>query len=701
MPTKPWFRPINDLTDPSLHTWVFDIGGVRYQLEPQKNKKPVRQSIIPRFKRLPWTTPEGLKQLDFKAFIKFVSHHQQLKEPSASRSKSKSTRPQPPIHPGWDITSPPPFGCEWLVYRRPEGYGKSSLVFNLIAKERTVIFCSKSNKQLIEHEENFKRRWKHLRIHRHVSKAQHLSEFVQALCGQEFKLSTHPSISPYAQELVDVQQSLDRLTELVGNSATEIFKNEYEDWKAPEIDGKDFDIILITLTAFHVLCTGYRKTWWEHLNLSMKVWPEANADGYAAPFPELEIRQRGNYSLSIPTSVYVDYEDDDLKRYTIDRTEELCGPFLNYDWTPDPKGKYVRFIRDPNDDGSRTSPTPKVVIIVDDPDRTDFDWMRRIDGEDDAAELYSLTNKKEKHTHIIANRWEEYFEQRQERATFGFGIQRGVRRTRPMVIIFTTELVTAKFACKTFENLHIQQETRRGIRHDRHYYVEIGGEQVKVELEPVYRPFKYVLSDYSPVSDVAHVTLLFTPLVRKRNHAMLIPIVQELRDKFPSENLNFIANGLGCEWNLSNVRGINSMSEAASIIKLSVLHPHASLDLMVHFKDEQPRDIVLQLVADQANQAIGRNQGNRFNGYPTIVLCDPKYMGIERLLRYKLTPWSSEHAKGKFEYVSFTEQPIEKWLKYRLATARWFATSNIAEQYVSTASAKQQAIYWKWREAIT
>lgn len=356
-------------------------------------------------------------------------------------------------------------------------------------------------------------------------------------------------------------------------------------------------------------------------------------------------------------------------------------------------------------------PFRKVAIIYDDPDRSDVDWFRRI--SDEMAEKLEHANAKraawrnekeasehwfEKYPHLakvlstgqrerndqiraqpkhkLFSYKESTFLERPAELSVGRGLQDGY--VSPKIIITTTEWLTGYYA--------LQSLKRSGLRAADH-----------VDLFP---------------STECIVTAISTTITRKRNYAVLIPIVEKLKKEFPEEDVTLIADGIGCDLNLSNNKGRNDLAEATTIIKLSWPHPTVNATIGAHFADVKDPDYDLMIatqLADLGNQAIGRNQGFRFRGKQAIVLVDPKYYKviIERdLLRYKLTPWSSKlpnfnkktTKKAALAALNFSsdQPPLERRLLELIHNFETFGLSTEAQLLVELVPEPQRAAYSKW-----
>ncbi|WP_226646911.1 hypothetical protein [Microbulbifer variabilis] len=115
----------------------------------------------------------------------------------------------------------------------------------------------------------------------------------------------------------------------------------------------------------------------------------------------------------------------------------------------------------------------------------------------------------------------------------------------------------------------------------------------------------------------------------------ILPLIMERLTRLGFE-FEYIANGQGCSTNLCNNKGLNSLSELATVIEISIPTPEETMRLYEQFDGEiEERVINLALMLDKLHQAVGRNSGYRFRGKPCVVLVDPKYFrAIERHSRY-------------------------------------------------------------------
>ncbi|KPF48328.1 hypothetical protein IP87_02900 [beta proteobacterium AAP121] len=193
--------------------------------------------------------------------------------------------------------------------------------------------------------------------------------------------------------------------------------------------------------------------------------------------------------------------------------------------------------------------------------------------------------------------------------------------------------------------------------------------------------------------------MLSTRLVRKGNHILLVLIAEKLKEEFT--DVAFIADGLGCDLNLMNNKGRNDLAEHSTIVKLSVPNPSVALNLWAQFPaSENPQALNTILLADLANQAIGRNQGFRFAGKPCVVLIDPMYarrLVHSDLLRYVPTPWSFHNPPQQTLTLHGPMTAMERRLSELLTNARNFGMSAKGGMPIGfNLPEKQRTMYIDW-----
>lgn len=550
----------------------------------------------------------------------------------------------------------------------PEGFGKSSLVRTLVQRGMKVVFCAKSNSQLIEKEATFYE-WG-LKTDRYVSREQNIRNQLGliGIPASSFKLVSYPSENPYAPQILDESSTLNALAEVFDEygiesdivDPIEFFEEHYTNFEAPPLDGRGADVLLLTFAAFQAKATGKRQQWWESLNL---------------------IAER--------------------RKVVVDES--------NFEWISKYKPKICL-----DETYEYNIPIQKVIVIIDDPDRSDVDWLRPI--SDDAAEkllnaftpitkrqlaqespVYYLRrfpdnvqnatffaataakrNERRRLTpihKIVTYKAKSYIERR-DSAVLGYKF--ATRSFKPKLIVTTTEWITGNFA--------LQSLRRSGL--------------VAVDFMNMFH------------TDECLVTAISTTIVRSANHALLLPIIERLKAEFPDDGVTLIADGLACEYNLSNNKGRNDLAEKTTIIKLSWPNPSIVATIGAHFCDIDKLDhdaMLATLLADVCNQAIGRNQGFRFKGKQAIVLIDPRWaptIMAHALIRYKLTPWTkllpnynkktSKKAAVASIIASHDQPALERRLLELIYQGQSFGLSEEAKKLCDGLPAKQRTIYRKW-----
>jgi hypothetical protein len=133
---------------------------------------------------------------------------------------------------------------------------------------------------------------------------------------------------------------------------------------------------------------------------------------------------------------------------------------------------------------------------------------------------------------------------------------------------------------------------------------------------------------------------------------------------------------------------------------------------MAHLGDIDSYDgMVATLLGDLANQALGRNQGFRYQGRQAIVLIDPRwYPAIvgEDVLRYRLNPWSTElpsfnkktSKKSVREAIQMSDEQsaLERRLIELIHDFRKFGLSDEATRLAQKLPDRQQKLFQKWRD---
>ena len=594
----------------------------------------------------------------------------------------QSTKAQPPLRKRAGVMERwlYPWPVHHFVWQAPEGSGKSSIVPELVARGFTVVFCSKSNDQLVEQEQSFKKRFPELRVQRYVSKARHLQERLAEL-GIDFKPVYYERNSPYANAAIDepsTRQALRTALDHAGYASVDhrvFFDKCYATYKAPAIVGLQTDVVLLTIAAFQAFCTARHRPWWHALGLFA-----------------------GKKRIVQKSREQVDWSHLREVPKIVDSGEVVP--------TKDAHGWPQKAV-ELGLDG--------IIVIVDDPDRTDFD-VRRLIEDENLAEIHrtrkalpvyqqqwvhlehwtklgyppylaaelarEFTNKA--HAHAIEAFQERQFEARPATQHIGYALRRGFRDKDgwgPKILVTTTEHITAKLAHMSLA------KTMKWSADTANLYARTKG----VAWHSLFTP--------SPTRN-CHVTLLSTRLVRKADRVLLVLIAEVLRQEFPGDDLAFIADGLHCDLNLMNNRGRNDLADRSTLIKLSVPNPTVATNLWAQFPtSEKPKLLNTILLADLANQAIGRNQGHRYRGKQCVVMVDPMYSNLlvnSGLLRYQCTPWSFHAPPAQNFPLHYPRTSMEERLQYLLDNIRNFAMGRAGMTIGFNLPPAQRALYLDW-----
>jgi hypothetical protein len=575
----------------------------------------------------------------------------------------------------WRAPGPP----DGLVVVMPEGFGKSSLAAHLIGRGFKIVMVCKSNAQVKEKLDEVTRRWpgnpaiqaltkKPVRAQRFVSREQNMRERL-ALIGiapNDFKLPSYASTNPYAVPGVNDEASIQALQALfatkgIEEDASQFFIDHYVSYSPEYPDGRHCEIVLLTLSAFQAICNGKRDSWWQQLGL---IGATRNIEVTEENIHRLRRRQRG---LSI--------------------------------------GDHV----------PRREPLKKIAVIIDDPDRSDVDWLRRVNeqgvvklsgGRDGAEPAFPAEDARhwlKLGYEVLTRRISEQpsintqadvksdsecalvrfkgsaYAVRPRSASLGFHLKN--RGASPKVVVTTTEYITGYYALQTLNRMGLRTEDHLDVFH----------------------------------TTDCNVTAIATTIVRSKTHALLLPILAKLRSEFPNEQITLIADGLGSEVNLSNNKGRNDLADRATVVKLSWPHPSIIATIGAHFPQAQNHDLMIACaLGDIANQALGRNQGFRFMGRQALLLVDPRWYDVliaNELIRYRLNPWSTSlpklnrrtTAKGlRFATAASEHQSaLEKRLIELIASASSFGESKEAARLMDGRPESERKVFWAWRESVS
>jgi Zn-finger protein len=163
---------------------------------------------------------------------------------------------------------------------------------------------------------------------------------------------------------------------------------------------------------------------------------------------------------------------------------------------------------------------------------------------------------------------------------------------------------------------------------------------IKNNYDDVYEP--KLMPDAKMIAGKIH--LLKTQLVRKKMDGILPPIVERIRKE--GHDIEYIADGQGNKYNLTNTKGQNVFIGQDTIIEISQPHEQDVIQTQheLGWKMEDRFSVRLAIALDQVHQAIGRNSGYRWSdlndndGPSCIVLCEPfLYKALLSSMRYSVT----------------------------------------------------------------
>jgi hypothetical protein len=241
------------------------------------------------------------------------------------------------------------------------------------------------------------------------------------------------------------------------------------------------------------------------------------------------------------------------------------------------------------------------IVVFDDPSKNDF--MRLKDFENRFADAM-IDRKRISRTTIDRH---EYFV-KPNTLVKGYGF-----RTQSLVFT-TTELITSQLIHSNYEKVY----------------------------QPKLMPDQKM--------DAGNIHVLKTEMVRQRFDGLLPPIMERIKKE--GFEFEYIADGQGNQYNLTNSKGQNKFVGKNTVVEIS----HSCKEEITRTRHElgwgkeDLFTIKLAIALDQVQQAIGRNCGYRWSdehlwgdvktdGGPTcIVLCEPHlYKEMLKNMRYAVT----------------------------------------------------------------
>ena len=239
---------------------------------------------------------------------------------------------------------------------------------------------------------------------------------------------------------------------------------------------------------------------------------------------------------------------------------------------------------------------PKAVVVFDDPGKSDFMRLADFDNAYADARIDGEIIKREtidKHEYFV----------KPSTLVMGYGF-----RTQRLVFT-TTELVTSRLIHANYEGVY----------------------------EPKLMPDQKMLA--------GDIHLLKTELVRKKMDGILPPIMERVKKE--GYDIEYIADGQGNQYNLSNSKGQNVFISQDTVIELSQPHEQDVIKTQheLGWENSDKPAVRLAIALDQVHQAIGRNSGYRWSDLPhddtrpqCIVLCEPHlFKALSKTIRYCVT----------------------------------------------------------------
>ncbi len=236
------------------------------------------------------------------------------------------------------------------------------------------------------------------------------------------------------------------------------------------------------------------------------------------------------------------------------------------------------------------------IVVYDDPSKGDF--MRLADFENRFANAV-IDKKKIQRTKI--DNYEYFVKPNTLVKGYGFDTQ--------YLVFTTTEMITSCLIQSNYENVY----------------------------EPKLMPDEKMLA--------GNIHLLKTQLVRKKMDGILPPIIERIKKE--GYDVEYIADGQGNKYNLTNTKGQNVFIGRDTIIEISLPHEQNVIQTQheLGWSVGDRFTVRLAIALDQVHQAIGRNSGYRWSDLPNdnekpncIVLCDPQlFNSLLSSMRYGVT----------------------------------------------------------------
>jgi hypothetical protein len=192
------------------------------------------------------------------------------------------------------------------------------------------------------------------------------------------------------------------------------------------------------------------------------------------------------------------------------------------------------------------------------------------------------------------------------------------------------------------------------------------------------------------------ITMIKTNFTSSKRDGLLPPIVKRLQKE--GFDFDYIADGQGSRFNLTNSKGQNVLGDSNTVIEIS--EPHMSdvtrfIDEL-HWTESDRHIMKIALAVDSLQQAIGRNSGYRWSDRDRaerkacVVLCEPKLFDrLIKTMRYHVETIVTKpetRASLKRGYTTITDALC------------WYIT--YVDRYICQGLGQDKEAFWNDVEAV-
>jgi len=157
-----------------------------------------------------------------------------------------------------------------------------------------------------------------------------------------------------------------------------------------------------------------------------------------------------------------------------------------------------------------------------------------------------------------------------------------------------------------------------------------------------------------------------THMTNSENDGMLA-IIKNCANRTFQKQAEYVADGVGGEWNHTNTKGVNSLKNSDITLKISRKHPNAITNRKTKFITENYDELVsskeiLELMGDM-EQAVGRNSGWRNNGKASyIFIAESVWKAIKNHTIYEM---NTEPFDPFGQFLADAVNDVDKWFNAR------------------------------------